>query len=99
MTADKDNMRFILNQTEVSVVVCSADMVQPLLSLASECPTLKAVITMEPGVQVCVHVYEGFHTGGTSEATRSNLRVLKFSWRSRCGTTQFYVHVSCTSYM
>ena len=54
VTAEKDNMRFIMNQAEVSVVVCSADMVQPLLNLAAECPTLKSIIAMEPGVGVCM---------------------------------------------
>lgn len=46
-TLGPDACMYIINQAELSVVVCSADKLKTLLSVAEKCPTLKHIVQME----------------------------------------------------
>ena len=46
-TLGHDSATYIINHSDVRVVVCSLDNVKKLLSIAKACPNLKAIICMD----------------------------------------------------
>ncbi|TPX45150.1 hypothetical protein SeMB42_g01596 [Synchytrium endobioticum] len=53
-TLGPDSVSYIINHAELSVVVCSLERVPNLLAVASRCPTLKVIISMDPLTTPCV---------------------------------------------
>lgn len=47
-TLGPDSVAYVIKQTEMTTLICSADVVKNVLACKSECPTLKCVIQMEP---------------------------------------------------
>ncbi len=40
-------MRFVLNEAEISTVVCSADTLREMVKILPECPSIRVVVLMD----------------------------------------------------
>ncbi|KAI8086370.1 uncharacterized protein BX664DRAFT_282240 [Halteromyces radiatus] len=47
-TLGDDTVRFVINHSELEAVICSANHIEHLLTIQSECPQLKLIVSMDP---------------------------------------------------
>lgn len=47
-TLGDDSVKYVINHSELEVVICSANHIRHLLLVAAECPGLKVIISMDP---------------------------------------------------
>lgn len=51
----KEQMKFILNQAEIAVVVCSMDTLKEMAKILPECPSIQTIILMDYALN-CIEV-------------------------------------------
>jgi len=52
-TLGPESVAYVINQTAMTTLICSAEVIQNVIECKAECPTLKTVIQMEPVSDEC----------------------------------------------